>query len=72
MFFTTTDLHLEGSARETERAVRVRDRLWESPGRVDALLVTGDIADHGTEAEYEGAARTPGLRDGDAPLDARG
>jgi hypothetical protein len=39
---------------------------------VDALLVTGDIADHGTEAEYEGAARTPGLRDGDAPLDARG
>jgi 3',5'-cyclic AMP phosphodiesterase CpdA len=35
---------------------------------VDALLVTGDIADHGTEAEYEEAARILGLRDGGAPF----
>ncbi|MDX2546635.1 metallophosphoesterase [Streptomyces sp. WI04-05B] len=63
-----SDLHLDGTARSTARAERVRDRLWELPGRVDALLVTGDIADHGTEAEYEGAAHLLGLRTGDAPF----
>ena len=63
-----SDLHLDGSPRATERAERVRDRLWRLPGRVDALLVTGDIADHGTEAEYEEAARILGLRDGSAPF----
>ncbi|MFJ9737801.1 metallophosphoesterase [Streptomyces sp. NPDC101166] len=63
-----SDLHLDGSARATERAERVRDRLWSLPGRVDALLVTGDIADHGAEAEYEEAARILGLRDGTAPF----
>lgn len=63
-----SDLHLDGTARATERAERVRDRLWGLPGKVDALLVTGDIADHGTEAEYEEAARVLGLRDGAAPF----
>lgn len=62
-----SDLHLDGTRRATERAERVRERLWELPGRVDALLVTGDIADHGTEAEYEEAARLLGLRDGEPP-----
>ncbi|MFI9154044.1 metallophosphoesterase [Streptomyces sp. NPDC053367] len=63
-----SDLHLDGSPRATERAQRVRDRLWRLPGRVDALLVTGDIADHAEESEYEEAARVLGLRDGDAPF----
>ncbi|WP_309059200.1 metallophosphoesterase [Streptomyces sp.] len=63
-----SDLHLDGTARATERARRVRDRLWELPRRPDALLVTGDIADHGTEAEYEEAADLLGLRDGSAPF----
>ncbi|WP_053667799.1 phosphodiesterase [Streptomyces sp. NRRL B-1140] len=63
-----SDLHLDGSTRATERAERVRDRLWELPGPVDALLVTGDIAEHGTEPEYEEAARILGLRTGDAPF----
>ncbi|MET9762328.1 metallophosphoesterase [Streptomyces sp. NPDC006372] len=63
-----SDLHLDGSPRATERAERVRDRLWELPGRVDAVLVTGDIADNATEPEYEEAARLLGLRDGDAPF----
>ncbi len=36
--------------------------------RVDALLVTGDIADHGTEAEYEEAARLFGRRERGAPF----
>ncbi|MGW7725401.1 metallophosphoesterase [Streptomyces canus] len=63
-----SDLHLDGSARSTERAERVRDRLWGLPGHVDALLVTGDIADHGAEAEYEEAARILGLHEGDPPF----
>src|SRR5438128_395618 len=63
-----SDLHLDGTARATERAMRVRERLWALPGPVDALLVTGDIADHGAEAEYEEAARILGLHDGDAPF----
>ncbi|WP_371575783.1 phosphodiesterase [Streptomyces sp. NBC_01314] len=63
-----SDLHLDGSDRATRRAERVRDLLWGLPGRVDALLVTGDIADHGTEAEYEEAARILGLREGGAPF----
>ncbi|MFJ2738701.1 metallophosphoesterase [Streptomyces sp. NPDC087440] len=52
-----SDLHLDGSARSTERAARVMDHLRALPRPVDALLVTGDIADHGTIAEYEEAAR---------------
>ncbi|MDQ0994415.1 metallophosphoesterase [Streptomyces sp. V3I7] len=52
-----SDLHLDGSERATRRARRVMDYLRALPGPVDALLVTGDIADHGAEAEYEEAAR---------------
>lgn len=52
-----SDLHLDGTARATERADRVMTHLRELPRPVDALLVTGDIADHGTESEYEEAAR---------------
>ncbi|MGW3117140.1 metallophosphoesterase [Streptomyces sp. NPDC001107] len=63
-----SDLHLDGTVRATERAERVRDRLWALPRPVDALLVTGDIADNGAEAEYEEAARILGLREADAPF----
>lgn len=52
-----SDLHLDGSERATRRAVRVMDHLRGLPRPVEALLVTGDIADHGAEAEYEEAAR---------------
>ncbi|MFE6331719.1 metallophosphoesterase [Streptomyces sp. NPDC057798] len=52
-----SDLHLDGSERATRRAIRVMDYLRALPHPVDALLVTGDIADHGTEAEYEEAAQ---------------
>ncbi|MEV5601483.1 metallophosphoesterase [Streptomyces sp. NPDC052299] len=52
-----SDLHLDGSTRATGRATRVMDYLRALPHPVDALLVTGDIADHGAEAEYEEAAR---------------
>ncbi|MEU9700433.1 metallophosphoesterase [Streptomyces sp. NPDC047981] len=52
-----SDLHLDGSERATRRAVQVMDHLRALPRPVDAVLVTGDIADHGEEAEYEEAAR---------------
>ncbi|MER7856002.1 metallophosphoesterase, partial [Streptomyces bacillaris] len=52
-----SDLHLDGSDRATRRATRTMEYLRALPRPVDALLVTGDIADHGTEAEYEEAAR---------------
>ncbi|MFF8438381.1 metallophosphoesterase [Streptomyces bacillaris] len=52
-----SDLHLDGSERATRRATRTMEYLRALPRPVDALLVTGDIADHGTEAEYEEAAR---------------
>ncbi|MER5280388.1 metallophosphoesterase [Streptomyces sp. NPDC002809] len=52
-----SDLHLDGSERATRRATLVMDYLRALPRPVDALLVTGDIADHGTESEYEEAAR---------------
>ncbi len=52
-----SDLHPDGSDRATRRATRVMDHLRALPRPTDALLVTGDIADHGAEAEYEEAAR---------------
>lgn len=57
LFAQISDLHLDGSERATRRAVRVMDYLRALPRPVDALLVTGDIADHGAEAEYEEAAQ---------------
>ncbi|MFC0542002.1 metallophosphoesterase [Kutzneria chonburiensis] len=52
-----SDLHLDGSERATARARRVMDYLNGLAQPVDALLVTGDIADHGTESEYEEVSR---------------
>lgn len=51
-----SDLHLDGTVRAAERATRVMDHLRALPRPPDALLVTGDIADHGEPAEYEQAA----------------
>ncbi|MFI6925919.1 metallophosphoesterase [Nonomuraea spiralis] len=52
-----SDLHLDGTDRATRRATQVMGHLRALPRPVDALLVTGDIADHGAEAEYEQAAQ---------------
>ncbi|GGS14708.1 3',5'-cyclic adenosine monophosphate phosphodiesterase CpdA [Streptomyces parvus] len=52
-----SDLHLDGSDRARIRTSRVMDHLRSLPCPVDALLVTGDIADHAAEAEYEEAVR---------------
>ena len=50
-----SDLHLDGGERAAARAKRVLAFLDGLACPVDAVLLTGDIADHGTEAEYEEA-----------------
>jgi 3',5'-cyclic-AMP phosphodiesterase len=52
-----SDTHFDGGRRNTDRAARVIAYLDGLAGRVDAVLVTGDIADHGLPAEYEQASR---------------
>ncbi|GAA4906289.1 metallophosphoesterase [Streptomyces coeruleoprunus] len=51
-----SDLHLDGGERATERATRVVTYLNSLARVPDAVLVTGDIADHGAPEEYAEAA----------------
>jgi Icc protein len=48
-----SDIHVDAGDRSAERTRRVVRYLAGLPAPVDVVLVTGDIADHGTEAEYE-------------------
>ena len=50
-----SDLHLDGSPERARRARAVMDRLRGGRAPLDAILVTGDIADHGRRSEYEEA-----------------
>ncbi|MFG3056818.1 metallophosphoesterase [Kitasatospora sp. NPDC048239] len=58
-----SDIHIgqdhrgDGGARAYRRAGQVMAYLNALPGPLDAVLVTGDIADHGLPAEYEQAAK---------------
>jgi Icc protein len=52
-----SDPHLDASARSNERAERVMRYLEAAPVPADAIVVTGDITDHGKPEEYEAAAR---------------
>ncbi len=59
-----TDLHFGGPAAARERADRVLDHLLALDPAPHLLLVTGDVADHGTAEEYAEArevlSRWPG------------
>ncbi|MFI6483295.1 metallophosphoesterase [Nonomuraea sp. NPDC050663] len=46
-----SDIHIGGSADSVERTTRVMNQLRMFP--VDAIIVTGDIADHSLLEEYE-------------------
>ncbi|MGW7051068.1 phosphodiesterase [Streptomyces sp. NPDC054887] len=50
-----SDLHLDGSPRSAARVRRAVEYLAGLTGVVDAVLITGDIADRGTEREYRQA-----------------
>ncbi|MDS0137799.1 MULTISPECIES: metallophosphoesterase [unclassified Amycolatopsis] len=49
-----SDLHLDGGSRAEARVAAAMAYLGQLP--VDAVVVTGDIADHGTAEEYARAA----------------
>lgn len=53
MLAHVSDLHLDGGSRANERAERVLAFLDGLARPVDAVLITGDLADHGVEREYE-------------------
>ncbi len=53
-----SDPHFDGGTRSAKRARRVMDFINGLPGHIDAILVTGDIADYGQPAEYEQARTT--------------
>jgi 3',5'-cyclic-AMP phosphodiesterase len=57
VFAHLSDTHLDGGARSAERTRAAMDHLNALPYDLDAVLVTGDIADNGTPAEYD-TART--------------
>lgn len=48
-----SDIHIDGGDRSAVRTRRVMSYLAGLPRRPDVVLLTNDIADHGTEAEYE-------------------
>ncbi|TSD99648.1 phosphodiesterase [Skermania sp. ID1734] len=51
-----SDTHIDGAHnRSTKRLARVMTYLNRLPGHIDAIVVTGDVADHGTELEYRAA-----------------
>jgi 3',5'-cyclic-AMP phosphodiesterase len=57
VFAQVSDIHIgqdreDGGAAAAERARRVMAYLNELPGPIDAVLVTGDLADHGLPGEY--------------------
>ncbi|MEW2552345.1 phosphodiesterase [Streptomyces zhihengii] len=52
-----SDLHLDGDTRATDRAARTVAYLNSLTRQPDAVLVTGDIADHGAPEEYRLAAQ---------------
>ncbi|HEY1175577.1 MAG TPA: metallophosphoesterase, partial [Phytomonospora sp.] len=52
-----SDTHIDGGERATDRTRRVMDYLNGLTRPLDAIVVTGDIADHGEAAEYEIVAR---------------
>lgn len=59
------NLGLECTERPAERARRVMDYLRALPRLPDALLITGDIAEHGDPAAYEEAV---GILDAPFPV----
>ncbi|MFI6181020.1 metallophosphoesterase [Nonomuraea sp. NPDC051191] len=52
-----SDIHIGGSDRSVERADAVMRYLDALPYDLDAVLVSGDIADHGLAEEYEQARK---------------
>ncbi|KAB8189346.1 phosphodiesterase [Nonomuraea phyllanthi] len=57
-----SDIHLGATPQSAGRADAVMRYLDALPHDLDAVLVTGDIADHGLDEEYEAARKLLGSR----------
>ncbi|HEY4459652.1 MAG TPA: metallophosphoesterase [Pseudonocardiaceae bacterium] len=57
IFAQISDLHIDNTDHSVGRATRVLNHFNDLPGDLDAILVTGDIADHGLVEEYQQAAK---------------
>ncbi|MFB0630886.1 metallophosphoesterase [Streptomyces sp. AB3(2024)] len=57
-----SDVHLDGGTRAAQRTRAVLEYLDALPYDLDAVLMSGDIADHGTEAEYQEARKVLATR----------
>jgi 3',5'-cyclic AMP phosphodiesterase CpdA len=74
-----SDTHLDGHDRSFARTRQVMDYLHSLPGRVDAIVVTGDITHNGLPDEHEQAEKVlrsplpiytcPGNHDGYTPYE---
>lgn len=47
-----SDIHIDSGSRSAERTRRVFDHLDALPADLDLVVLTGDVADHGLDAEY--------------------
>lgn len=47
-----SDIHIDAGPRSAERTRRVFDHLDALPADLDLVVLTGDVADHGLDAEY--------------------
>jgi hypothetical protein len=57
VFAHLSDTHLDDTPESAARTARVLDYLHALARPVDAILITGDVADHGLEDEYRLAAK---------------
>ncbi|NUW34428.1 metallophosphoesterase [Nonomuraea sp. SMC257] len=57
-----SDTHIDGEPRSSLRTLKVAEFLNDLPYDFDAVLVTGDVADHGRADEYEEARKLLDLR----------
>lgn len=48
-----SDVHIDDEARSLARTRAVMDYLEDLPADLDAVVITGDIADHGLLSEYD-------------------
>lgn len=52
-----SDCHIDGTVRSAERLRRVVSYVRDSADAIDAVVVTGDVADEGRPEQYETALR---------------